>query len=331
MKDGVKFGIGIILCFAIVTADIILLLDTDMPMWAFWTILIVSLVVVFLPVLRFRPVAATVQDGVLSVKAPFVDVSIPLSSVTSVELRTDFKIGFRLWGYGGIRRCSGDFSNKEFGSYTLAADTSIHEYVVIRHSKGILVFNNVDEETTRAMYDTLMGHGISSTVTPVDPAKTSKAGRRRMWVIAGIVIASIVIVVMAVVLLMFSAGYVNASMDEDSVTVDAFMAHEDITYDEIAWIELVDSMDYGVRVGGYAGSDFLSGNFRNDDLGRYTLAVHKSTDLCIVVHKTSASAVVFNLDNNDSTRAFYEALSVAVSKWDNTSASASHATAPQAC
>lgn len=331
MKDGIKFGISVILCFAIIAADIILLLNTDMPMWAFWAILIVSLIVVFIPVLSFHPVAATVHNGALNVKAPFVDISIPLSSVANVELRTDFKIGFRLWGYGGIRRCSGDFSNKEFGTYTLAADTSIHAYVVIRHSRGVLVFNNVDEETTRAIYDVLIGHGISSTVTPVNPDKTSKSNRRRMWVIAGIVITSIVIVVITVVLLMFSVGYVNASMDEDSVTVDAFMAHEDIPYDEIAWIELVDGMDYGIRVGGYAGSNFLSGNFRNDDLGRYTLAVYKSTDLCIVVHKTSASAVVFNLADNDSTRAFYEALSEAVSKWDKTSASACYATGPQAC
>lgn len=307
MKDGVKFGIGIILSFAIIAADIVLLSYTDMPMLAFWAILIVSIVIMFLPVLSFRPAAATIENGVLNVRAPFVNVSVPVSSVSGVELRTEFKFGFRVWGYGGIRRCSGEFSNKEFGTYTLAADTAINAYVVLRHTKGVLVFNSVDEDTTRTLYGILTKHGVPSTVIPTDTEEASRSNRKRKWIIAGVAIASVVVVVAAVALLL-SAGYVDVSMDEEGVDVDAFMAHESIPYDDIARVDLVEDMDYGTRVGGYAGSDFLSGNFRNDDLGRYTLAVHKSTDLCIVVHRTSGSAVVFNLADEDSTRSFYETL-----------------------
>lgn len=307
MKDGVRFGIGIVLCFAIVAADIVLLSYTDVPMWMFWAILVVSIIVAFLPVLSFRPTVATVENGMLDVRGPFVNVSVPLTSITGVELRTDFKFGFRVWGYGGIRRFSGEFSNREFGTYTLAADSTIHAYVVLRHAKGILVFNSVSEDITRTLYGALTGQGIPSTVVPMDHEEASKASRRHKCVIAGVTIALVAIVV-AVVALLLSAGYVDVSMDEDGVKVDAFMTHEKIAYDDIGGIELVEDMDYGTRVGGYAGSDFLSGNFRNNELGKYTLAVHRSTDLCIVVHRTSGSAVVFNLTDEDSTRTFYEEL-----------------------
>lgn len=209
-------------------------------------------------------------------------------------------------------------------------DTSVHAYVVLRHSRGILVFNSGDEDSTRTLYETLAGQGIPSTVAPADPAVASRTGRKRMWVIAGIIIF-LVVVAVAVILMMFYVGHVNASMDEDGVTVDAFMVHEDIPYDEITGIELVDDMDYGARVGGYAGADYLSGNFKNDDLGRYTLAVHKSTNLCIVVHRTSDSPVVFNLADNDSTRAFYETLSDAVEANRAVTTSSVTTVLPQAC
>lgn len=90
MKDGIKFGIGTVLCIVIVITDIILMSCTDMPMWAFWVILFVSFIPLLLPILSFRPAVATVEDGMLKVKGPFVDVSIPVSSITGIEFRTDF-------------------------------------------------------------------------------------------------------------------------------------------------------------------------------------------------------------------------------------------------
>ncbi|MGN0099101.1 MAG: hypothetical protein ACI38Y_07235, partial [Candidatus Methanomethylophilaceae archaeon] len=80
-----------------------------------------------------------------------------------------------------------------------------------------------------------------------------------------------------------------------------------VDYGEIAYVELRTDMDYGDRVGGLGNGKVLTGNFRNDEFGKYRLAIWRAVDECIVVH-TTGKTVVFNLENGDTTRAFYEDL-----------------------
>ena len=87
------------------------------------------------------------------------------------------------------------------------------------------------------------------------------------------------------------------------------------------------STDSGVRRAGFsttqlpaarAGAIFQlaisSGKFRNDEFGNYKLAVHNSVDACIVVHRTNGEVTVFNMQDDGSTREFYDRLSMAVSE-----------------
>lgn len=311
MNDSSKFWTTVVVSTALILLDVALILTSAIPMWLFWVILVVSIVLIFVPILSFKGAQASVSDGRLRVKAPFVDLDIPLSSIQAVECRTSFDMGLRMYGYGGINSGSEDFTNKEFGSYTFAGTRKIPLFIVIRHSgKRILAFNVGSEAETMALYRELadLSGKAGVVISPDGSEKTAKGHRTmRNFMVAFIVV--VVAVVIAVVALTMTGGHIDVSMDEDGLEVDATMMHEDIPYSDISHIELRDDLDYGVRVGGFGGSDISSGNFRNDEFGNYRLAVHNDVHSFIVVHRVDGSVVVFNLENEESTESFFEKLS----------------------
>lgn len=52
----------------------------------------------------------------------------------------------------------GTFENQEYGVYTLFAYTGTGEYIVIRYSEGVLVFNLKSRGKTNAVYEALEEH-----------------------------------------------------------------------------------------------------------------------------------------------------------------------------
>ena len=311
MNDSTKFWCTVLASTLIMVVDAVLVVMSALPMWLFWLILAVAIVLLFIPMLSFKGTQASVSDGRLRVKAPFVDVDVPLSSIQAVECRTEFDMGLRMYGYGGISSGSGDFTNREFGSYTFAGTKKIPLFIVVRHGgKRILAFNVGSEAETMALYRELAGLSgkVGAVISPDESEKAAKGHRTmRNFMVAFIIVA--VAIVIAVVALTMAGGHVDVSMDEDGLEVDATMMHEDIQYSDISHIELRDYLDYGVRVGGFGGSDISSGNFRNDEFGSYRLAVHNDVHSFIIVHRTDGSVVVFNLENEESTESFFEELS----------------------
>ena len=311
MNDSTKFWCTVLASTLIMVVDAVLVVMSALPMWLFWLILAVAIVLLFIPMLSFKGTQASVSDGRLRVKAPFVDVDVPLSSIQAVECRTEFDMGLRMYGYGGISSGSGDFTNREFGSYTFAGTKKIPLFIVVRHGgKRILAFNVGSEAETMALYRELAGLSgkVGAVISPDESEKAAKGHRTmRNFMVAFIIMA--VAIVIAVVALTMAGGHVDVSMDEDGLEVDATMMHEDIQYSDISHIELRDYLDYGVRVGGFGGSDISSGNFRNDEFGSYRLAVHNDVHSFIIVHRTDGSVVVFNLENEESTESFFEELS----------------------
>ena len=311
MNDSTKFWCTVLASTLIMVVDAVLVVMSALPMWLFWLILAVAIVLLFIPMLSFKGTQASVSDGRLRVKAPFVDVDVPLSSIQAVECRTEFDLGLRMYGYGGISSGSGDFTNREFGSYTFAGNKKIPLFIVVRHGgKRILAFNVGSEAETMALYRELAGLSgkVGAVISPDESEKAAKGHRTmRNFMVAFIIMA--VAIVIAVVALTMTGGHVDVSMDEDGLEVDATMMHEDIQYSDISHIELRDYLDYGVRVGGFGGSDISSGNFRNDEFGSYRLAVHNDVHSFIIVHRTDGSVVVFNLENEESTESFFEELS----------------------
>ena len=286
MNDSSKFWTAVVVSTALILLDVALILMSTIPMWLFWVILAASIVLMFVPILSFKGAQASVSDGRLRIKAPFVDLDIPLSSIQAVECRTSFDMGLRMYGYGGISSGSGDFTNKEFGSYTFAGTKKTPLYVIVRHSgKKILAFNVGDKTETMAVYRALI-EGTDAKGVVITPEESEKAagGHRSMrnFLVAFTVICITVVAVIIVVMMV--SGHVSVSMDDDSLEIDATMMHEDIPFDDISYIELRDDVDYGMRTGGLGGGDISSDNFRNDEFGSYRLAIRNDVGLCIVVH-----------------------------------------------
>lgn len=127
--------------------------------------------------------------------------------------------------------------------------------------------------------------------------------RRRNRLIAVASLASVA-VILAAVFLFIGSGSVSASLEHDALQVNAPFVDEHIAYGDIRSVELRQTFDDGRRVGGFGGSEVSSGNFLNDELGRYTLARYNAVESCIVVHHTGG-VLVFNLDSSDTTERMY--------------------------
>ncbi len=307
MNFGSRFvlftALGILVCIT----DLMLYIYTNMGTVIFIAILIVGLLLSLGPLYGGRNADVQLTDTTLRIKAPFVEQEIPYSRIDALEFRTAFSPGLRFYGYGGLKKGSGDFSNGEFGAYTFSGDASVPAFVVLKHSgKNILVFNTGDEVATTAIYDGLRAHTDAEPLKiPREVCERNKEAVRRSKRNVVIVTSVAIIAIVALVLgVTFLAGHTDASLDDDSLTVKAFMVNEDIAYTDITLVELREDVGYGSRVAGYGGATYLSGKFMNDEFGKYTLAVKKSTSECIVVHHTGG-VLVFNLENNGDTETFH--------------------------
>jgi len=119
-----------------------------------------TLIIVFVLVFHTFSTRKVVVDFSIdgfTVKGPMLEITVPFNEITAMELRgeKEIKFGVRTWGYGGIRYAGGTFSNKEFGTYKLAVCTKPKKFIVVRHAKGILVFNMETVETTLMMYESV--------------------------------------------------------------------------------------------------------------------------------------------------------------------------------
>ena len=85
---------------------------------------------------------------------------------------------------------------------------------------------------------------------------------------------------------------------------DGEQAH---TVRSIDSVELRDDLDIGRRVGGFGGTNIRSGNFNNDEFGRYVLASYNDVPLHIVV-RHSGGILAFNLSTVEDTQAMFEDL-----------------------
>lgn len=315
MKDSSRICIGIAAGIAMMALATALLMLDCIQILLFVILMVVSTVVMLVPLASLKGDWVKLMDDRISIQAPMAKFDIPYSSIRSVDCVTGFKPGLRTFGYGGIRKGAGDFTNDTLGAYRFAGDTSIdHMIVVCFTEKGkerYAAFNLVDDRTTLDAYNRIREATSAGLLDlRLDPAKREMNARshRKMRNALVVVVVVMVALAVAIVALALNMGHVDVSMDEDSLTVDASMMHEDIAYVDITDVELRESMDYGDRVGGLANPHYYSGNFRNDEFGKYRLAVHADVPSVIVVH-TTGKTVVFNLSSDSETQAFYQTLS----------------------
>ena len=306
MNDTAKVALTIVGTMVLLIADLLLLIYTDMSISLFWVIIVIAIVLSLFPLVFLRGSSAELNLLSMKVKAPFVNLDIAYSDIQSLELRTKFSPGVRIWGYGLIHKGSGHFDNREFGTYTFSGDTRIPAFIVVKYTgNNVLVFNTVDEERTRAIYESLENSSGKSGSEIYEGPALPKSHRS---VYVGIAAVGIIAVVAIVIFAVFGMGHVTATLENDHLHVDAVMVNENIAYTDITDVELRENMDYGSRVAGLGGSDYLSGKFKNSEFGTYRLAVHKNVSECILV-KYSGGVLVFNLGSNAETETFFADLS----------------------
>lgn len=141
-----------------------------------------------------------------------------------------------------------------------------------------------------------------------DPSKvviTDKERKRNRNI--ALAALGVIAVILVAVFLLTGSGSVSASLEDDALQVSAPFVDERVPYADVTSVELRDSFDNGRRVGGFGGTEISSGNFQNDEFGRYTLARYNDVQSCIIV-RHAGGVLVFNLDTGEATSRVYEDL-----------------------
>lgn len=319
MNDTSKIVLGLVASMAIVAVDTVLLLCTPLSFLWYIVILIAAMAVIPLSILTIRGEWVELKDDRISINAPMAKLEIPFSSITELEIVSGFKPGLRVYGYYGLKRGSGDFTNEMLGSYTFAGTKAVDKTIVVRYvaknSKArTAAFNLPDLAATEEMYAGIREATSCGSIRRPSPAEAERARRNYRSTVRIVVAFTAIALAIAAILVAvaMTTGHVDVTLNDDSVTDDATMMHRTVDFDDIVALELRDDMSYGSRVGGLGNSKYLSGNFKNSEFGRYNLAVHAGVDKCIVLY-TEGRNMVFNLDSDEKTVAFFDELQNAIS------------------
>ena len=99
----------------------------------------------------------TVGNEELRIEATYEsDAVVRYEEVDAIELREDFDIGVRLWGYASARLSLGAFQNEQWDTYTLYAYNSCDSMIVIRSGEKWLAFNEKDPAQTQLLYESIV-------------------------------------------------------------------------------------------------------------------------------------------------------------------------------
>lgn len=308
MKDSRKFLAFLLASLLLIALDSILLIMESIGTTVFIVVLVVSIILLFVPILLFKGTSVEIDTDSISISAPFVDERIPFDSITSMSSTDSMDFGIRTFGFGGLKYGSGEFSNKSLGGYTLAANSGVPLIIVMIAGKKKIAFNLDSLEETRRIFDELTSMvGKNKVVGSIvlSPEEKRSIGRRNKLIAASIAI--FVVAIFALVGWLMIIGDVSAELKDDRISIDATMMQEDVMLDDIVSVEWRGDVSYGSRTGGLGNSKVLTGNFENDEFGRYRLAVYKNVDPCIVIH-TTGKTVVFNLSDEGSLHNMYTGL-----------------------
>lgn len=116
-----------------------------------------------------------------------------------------------------------------------------------------------------------------------------------------------VVVLILVVVTMFT-GEITVEFGEKDFTIKTgYWDDATVTYEEIDSVEYRETEHAGERTYGFGSAKLLLGNFENSEFGGYTRYTYTSCDSCIVLI-ADEKELVFNGENEESTKALYEEL-----------------------
>lgn len=88
----------------------------------------------------------------------WTDSAVPYSAIRHMELRDTAPEGVREFGWGSAKLVLGACSNEEFGSHLRYSYTGVDAYIVLETEGQTILLTAENEEATRALYETLLGH-----------------------------------------------------------------------------------------------------------------------------------------------------------------------------
>lgn len=117
----------------------------------------VILVAVGIIIFTVGSVSASYGESSFTVKATGGAIEVPYDKITEIEYRESNVNGRRSFGINTMKINSGNFTNEEFGTYSLYAYTAVKPVIVVHHSENlVLVFNLKTVEETKAAYQKLL-------------------------------------------------------------------------------------------------------------------------------------------------------------------------------
>lgn len=122
------------------------------------TIVMVSLVLCFVAVLMFTgDITYTFEEDRLCIDATYDGgMAIAYDAIDSLELRENFTIGMRLYGFASARLSMGSFTSDEFTNYTLYSYNGVNTAVVIGSDGKWLILTGKTAEESQVLYNTLL-------------------------------------------------------------------------------------------------------------------------------------------------------------------------------
>lgn len=118
----------------------------------------VAAVLVFVVVIMFAgDIEYEMSDESFEIKADFYeDLTVRYDSIDNIEYVENLRTGIRTYGFGSARLLMGNFTNDEFGNYTLYAYTGADAHVVMEKDGKHLVISAKTVEETQALYENLL-------------------------------------------------------------------------------------------------------------------------------------------------------------------------------
>ena len=116
----------------------------------------IVLVAVGIFIFAVGSVAISYTESNFTVRATGGAIEVPYEKISEIEYRESNDNGRRSFGINTMKINSGNFTNEEFGGYTLYAYTAVKPVIVVHHSDDmVLVFNLKTVEETKNAYETL--------------------------------------------------------------------------------------------------------------------------------------------------------------------------------
>jgi len=120
-----------------------------------------------------------------------------------------------------------------------------------------------------------------------------------------LVLTAVIMIIMAESMI---GKKVTAKMEYDGILLSGPMFLFKLPFDEMNKLEIRDSIDRGMRFGGYSGSKKVTGKYKNDEFGLYDINVDLRANKFIVLRRITGVYLVFSLSTEQETIAFYNEL-----------------------